>query len=159
MLKQFGTSEDVELLREPLRDSSREVVRGALSAIDTLLAEEGADASSVLGTLKGMLTQGDASTQIDVAATLHRLGHTEGTDALRRLAASNDPSAKVYVAKTVSGLGDSAFVPILIHFLGDTNGTVRNEALKGLPKLAGQDIGGGGSTQQQIERWKAWVKK
>jgi HEAT repeat protein len=158
MLKQFGTSEDVELLHDSLRDSSREVVCGALSAIDTLLEEEGADASSVLQTLKVMLTQGDAGMQVDVASTLHRQGHSEGTDALRRLAASSDHNARIYVARTIPGLGDPVFVPILIRFLDDTNGTVRSEALKGLPKLTGQDIGGG-STQQQIERWKGWAKK
>ena len=158
MLRQFGTGEDVEVLHDLLRDSSREVVRGALSAIDTLLEAEDADASPVLGTLKTMLTQGDTSMQTDVAATLHRLGHSEGTDALRRLAASKDHSTRIYVARTLPGLDDLVFVPILIRFLDDTNGTVRNEALKGLPRLTGQEIGGG-STQQQIERWKEWAKK
>jgi HEAT repeat protein len=159
MLKQFGTSEDVERLHNSLSDSSREVVRGALSAIDSLLEADDADASSVLETLKKMLLKGDTAMQVDVAATLHRRGHSEGTDALRRLATSSDHNARMYVAKTIPALGDPVFVPILIRFLDDNNGTVSSWALKGLPILTGQDIGGNGSTQQQIERWKAWAKK
>ena len=169
MLKQFGRSGDIPLLREALRDSSREVVRGALSAVDSILQEaEDADKSSVIEALKAILVNGDPGLQTDAAATLHRLGRAEGRDALRRLAASNDIRDKVYVIRTVSGLNDTGFVPMLIRFLDDKNGTISSEALKGLPKLAGEDIGREGgltyasdvsATQQQIERWKAWAKE
>ena len=157
MLKQFGTSDDVMQLQDMLHDPSRGVVEGALKAIDALL-EEGED-SPILETLKTMLMQGDPKMQIDVAVTLHRLEHSEGTEALRRLAASPDPQTKMYIARSVSPLGDPAFVPLLLRFLEDGNGSVRNEALKGLPQLAGEDIGKGGSTQQQIDRWKSWGKE
>jgi HEAT repeat protein len=159
MLKQFGTSEDVERLHNSLSDSSREVVRGALSAIDFLWEEDDADASSVVETLKKMLLKGDAGMQVDIAATLHRHGHSEGTDALRRLASSSDHNVRTYVAKMIPAMDDPAFIPILIRFLDDNNGTVSSWALKGLPILTGKDIGGNGSTQQQIDRWKAWAKK
>jgi len=167
MLKQFGNSEDVVLLQEALRDPNPIVVRGALQAIDSLLEEGDTNDSSVFETLKAMLMQGDLRLQTDVAATLHRLGHSEGTDALRRLAASNDYRIKSYVAQSVSALEDPVFVPILLRYLDDGNGTVRSEALKGLPRLVGQDIGRSGlhphsdvsQTQQQIDRWKAWAKE
>jgi HEAT repeat protein len=106
-----------------------------------------------------MLLQGDAAMQVDVAATLHRRGHSEGTDALRRLATSSDHNARSYVARTIPALDDPVFIPILIRFLEDSNGTVRSWALKGLPILTGKEIGGNGSTQQQIDRWKDWAKK
>ncbi|MCL2004920.1 MAG: HEAT repeat domain-containing protein [Planctomycetaceae bacterium] len=166
MLQQFGSSEDIPLLQELLRDPNRVVVRGALSAIDALW-DETADNASVLATLKTLLHQGDASLQTDVAATLHRLGQSEGTAAIRRLAASSDYRVKVHVAGTVSGLEDDVFVDILLRFLDDSNATVRNEALKGLPRLVGEDIGRSGTsanstvaqTQQQIDRWKAWGRE
>ena len=166
MLAQFGTSKDVHLLREALRDPSREVVRGALRGIDTLLMGEEPD-TSVVEALKAMLLQSDPILQADTAATLHRLERSEGTEALRRLAASHDNRIKLYVAQTISGLEDSVFVPLLLRFLDDTNGSIRTEALKGLPGAAGQDIGRAGlnpysdvsQTQQQIERWKAWGRE
>ena len=167
MLAQFGSSEDVHLLREALRDSNRAVVRGALQGIDTLLAEEETNDSSVFGALQAVLLHSDHGLQADAAATLHRLGRAEGTDALRRLAASNDAQVRLYVARVVSGLADSAFVPLLLRLLDDGNGSVRTEALKGLPRAAGQDIGRAGlnphsdisQTQQQIDRWKAWARE
>jgi hypothetical protein len=63
----------------------------------------------------------------------------------------------MYVARSVSGLDDPVFVPLLLRFLEDGNGSVRSEALKGLPLLTGQEIGG--STQEQIDRWKEWGKQ
>ena len=159
MLQQHGSSEDVPLLNEVLRDSSPAVARGALLAVGTLLDEETTTDPSILGTLRAMLVQGDLRMQTDVAATLHRLGHSEGADALRRLAANNDHNVRTYVAKTIPGLNDSVFEPILIRFLDDKNQTVKIEALRGLPVLVGDDIGGGGSTQQQIDRWKTWAKR
>jgi HEAT repeat protein len=167
MLKQFGSSEDVPLLHDMLHDSSRAVVREALLAIDALLERDDAIDSSVLGTLKSMLISSDPMLQIDIAATLHRLGHSEGTDALRRLAVSNDHHIRTQIARTVSNLNDRAFVSLLLRYLEDSNATVRSEALKGLPKLAGQDIGRSGPfqssdtspTQQQIDRWKSWGKE
>jgi len=166
MLTEFGTGEDVPLLREALRDSSRDVVREALLAIDALSTAGSVDAS-IIEALKTMLLQGDAVLQTDTAATLHRLGRSEGTEALRRLAVTNDNRVKLYVVQTIAALEDPAFVPLLLRFLDDGNGSVRNEALKGLPKAAGQDIGRAGlnphsevsQTQQQIERWKAWGRE
>ena len=166
ILAEFGTGEDVPLLREALRDANRDVVREALLAIDTLATPATADAS-VIEALKAMLLQGDEALQTDTAQTLHRLGRSEGTDALRRLAATNDNRVKLYVVQTIAALEDPVFVPLLLRFLDDGNGSVRNEALKGLPKAAGQDIGRAGlnphsdvsQTQQQIERWKAWGTK
>jgi len=167
MLTEFGTGEDVPLLREALRDSSRDVVREALRAIDSLLAiEKDVDTSSVVEALKAMLLQSEPYLQTDTAATLHRLGRSEGTEALRRLAASNNNGVKLYVARTISELEDPAFVPILLRFL-DGDGSIRAEALKGLPRAVGQDIGRAGlnphsdvsQTQQQIERWKAWGRE
>ena len=163
MLMLFGNSEDVPLLHALLRDSNRAVVRGALSAIDALW-EDSADNSSVLATLRAMLLQTDAAMQTHVAATLHRLGYSDGADALRRLGLHSDYRVRILVAQTVSGLGDQVFVRMLLHFLDDSNATVRSEALKGLPRLVGEDIGRVGlsssssvsQTQQQIERWKAW---
>jgi len=159
MLQRFGSGEDVALLKEALNDSSQGVVRGALLAIDTLLESADAADPSVVETLKAKLLQGDSAMQTDVAATLHRLGCAEGTDALRRLAASPDHQTKMYVAQSVSALDDPAFVPLLLRFLEDGNGSVRSEALRGLPKLTGEDIGRGGSTQEQIDRWKRWGKE
>jgi len=167
MLAQFGTAEDAALLREALRDPNREVVRGALSAIDALFARVDADDSAVAEALRAMLLQGDQILQTDVAATLHRLGRSEGTDALRRLAATNDNRVKLYVVRTISELEDPAFVPILLRFLDDGNGSIRTEALRGLPRAVGEDIGRVGlnphsdvaQTQQQIERWKAWARE
>ena len=170
MLKQFGGSEDVVLLREALRDPSREVVRGALLAVGELLQAEDVDDSSVVEALKAVLinSPNDPTLRTDAAATLHRLGRSEGTDELRRLAATNDIRIKMYVVQRVSGLGDSSFVPLLLQCLDDGNGTLRNKALEGLPKLTGKDIGrvGGLSyasdvshTQQQVDRWKAWAKE
>ena len=166
MLAEFGTGEDVALLRDALRDPSREVVRESLSAIDALSTPEDVDVS-VVEALKAMLLQSEPYLQTDTAATLHRLGRSEGTDALRRLAASNDNRLKLYVVRTISDLEDSAFVPILLSFLDDGNGSIKTEALKGLPRAVGQDIGQAGlnpyadvaRTQQQIEHWKAWAKE
>ena len=157
MLQQHGSSEDVPLMHEVLRDPSPTVARGALLAVGTLLEEEVAVAPSILGTLRAMLVQGDMRMQTDVAATLHRLGHSEGTEALRRLAANNDHQIRTYVVKTISGLNDSAFEPMLIRFSDDKSQTVKNEALRGLRMLRGEDIEGGRSTQQQINRRKAWA--
>ena len=172
MLAQFGSSEDVALLRETLRDPNREVVRGALRAVDALLTNSATQSpalvdASIIEALNAMLLQGDPILQTDVAATLHRLGRSEGTDALRRLAASNDNRVKIYVVRTISELEDSAFVPLLLGFLDDGNGSIRSEALKGLPRAAGEDIGRAGlsahspapPTQQQIDRWKAWGRE
>jgi len=166
MLAQFGTSEDIALLREALRDPNREVVRGALSAIDTLV-EPGTLSPALLEALNAMLLHSDPMLQTDTAATLHRLGRSDGTDALRRLAATNDNRIKIYAAHTISGLGDPAFVPILLRFLDDGNNTVRSHGLEGLPRAVGQDIGRAGlnphsnvaQTQQQIDRWKAWARE
>ena len=166
MLAQFGDSDDAHLLREALCDTNREVVRGALKGIDSLLAEGENNDSSIFAALQTVLMHNDRGLQTDAAATLHRLGRTEGTDALRRLAASNDAQVRLYVAKVVSGLSDSDFAPLLLRLLDDTNGSVRAEALKGLPGTVGQDIGRAGlnphsdvtQTQQQIDRWKAWAR-
>ena len=166
LLAESGTGEDVPLLREALRDPNRDVVRESVLAIDALSTPANVDAS-VTEALKAMLLQGDAVLQTDTAAALHRLGHSEGTDALRRLAAANDNRVKLYVVQRIAGLEDPAFVPLLLRFLDDGNGSIRNEALKGLPKAAGQEIGRAGlnphsdvsQTQQQIERWKAWGRE
>ena len=158
MLKEFGSGEDVTLLQDALNDSSPVVVRGALTAIDVLLDPDDDVDPAVVETMKGMLLQGDFRMQTDVAATLYRLGFSEGMDALRRLAASPDYQTKMYVARSVSALDDPVFVPLLLRFLEDGNGSVRSEALKGLPLLTGHDIGGG-STQEQIDRWKEWGKQ
>jgi HEAT repeat protein len=146
------------LLQEALRDSSQGVVRGALGAIDAILeVEEDAD-SPVFATLKSMLMQGDPNLQVAIAGILHRCGHLEGTEALRRLAVHKDWQVRHFVAQTVSGSGDQQFVPLLLRFLDDGHATVKSEALKGLPQLTGENIGRGGTTQQQIEQWKAWGK-
>ena len=167
MLAQFGSIDDIVLLERALRDPSREVVRGALSGIDSLLMKENADDSSVVGTLKGMLLRSDQALQTDTAATLHRLGLMEGTDALRRLAASKDKPVKLYAVRTISGLEDPVFISLLLRLLDDGDGSIRSEALKGLPGAAGEDIGRAdlnphsdiSQTQQQITRWKAWGKE
>ena len=168
MLAQFGTGKDAALLRDALRDPSREVVRGALRGIDTLLTEDrDVDNTSVVETLKAMLLKGDPVLQTDAAATLHRLGRSEGTDALRRLAASNDNKVKLYVVQSISGLEDPAFVPLLLRFLDDRDNSIKTAALKGLPKAAGQDFGRAGlnprsdvsQTQQQVEQWKTWGRE
>jgi HEAT repeat protein len=177
MYRQFGSEDNLNDLEELLHDSSRTVVRGALQAIDSILQEDDEQQAGkpegispkIADTLQKMLSQSDPMLQTDVAATLHRIGKKEGTEALRRLSAANDNRIKSYVAKTVSGLNDPAFVPLLIRYLDDPNGSVRNEALKALPLLAGEDIGntrdGDASprispemspTQQQIARWKFW---
>ena len=158
MLKQHGNGKDIPLLHDMLRDSDRSVVRGALGAIDELLEGEEAD-SPVFATLQTLLLQSEPELQAAVAAILHRHGHQEGTDTFRRLAVSKDYQTRKIVAMTISELGDPVFVPMLLQFLDDGHGTVKSEALKGLPKLAGQDMGGGGSTQQQIDRWKAWGRE
>jgi len=167
MLMQFGKGEDVVLLQEALHDSSQAVVRDALRAIDYLW-DESADNSAVLATLKSMLhQQGDAALQVDVAATLHRFGYSEGTEALGRFAASSDFRVKAHLAVRVAELQDERFVPILIRFLDDSNATVRSRALEALPRLVGQDIGRAGAsrtsdvaqTQQQIDLWKAWDRE
>ena len=167
MLAQFGNNEDVVLLQETLRDSSREVVREALKGMDTLLTKEETNDPSVFEALQAILLHSDRGLQTDAAATLHRLGQPEGMDALRRLAASHDPGVKLYVAKTISAQADPAFVPLLLRFLDDNNGSVKTEALKGLPRAVGEDIGRAGmnphsdisQTQQQIDRWKAWAQE
>ena len=167
MLMQFGSSDDVPLLQDALQDSSQAVVRDALQAIDYLW-DESADNSAILSTLKSMLhQQGDAALQVDVATTLHRFGQLEGTDALRRFAASSDFRVKAHLAVRVAELQDETFVPILIRFLDDSNATVRSRALEALPRLVGEDIGRSGlsrssevaQTQQQIDRWKAWGRE
>jgi len=166
-LGEFGGSDDVALMREALRDPSREVVREALRGIDALLTETAnASDSSVVEALLAMLlgNGNDPTLQTDAAATLHRLGRVEGTEALRRFAASPDYRIKTYAAKQISELNDPVFTPILLSFLDDGNATVKSAALKGLPRVAGQDIGRIGlnthsdisQTQQQIDRWKAW---
>ena len=159
IIKQFGTRDDVLLLRDGLSDSSRMVVRETLSAIDALLEGEKTAGLPIMDTLKGMLVQGNPATQTEVAATLHRLGYSEGTEALRRLAANPDPSVRAYVARTLPGLEDPVFVPLMLRFLDDSNGTVRSDALKGLPVLTGQDIRRDMSTQQQIDYWRAWGRE
>jgi hypothetical protein len=159
MLQQHGSSDDVPLLHEVLRDPSPVVSRGALSAVGTLLDGETTVDSSIVGTLKAMLVQGDLRMQTDVAATLHRLGQSEGTEALRRLAANNDHQVRTYVAKTIPGLNDTVLEPILVRFLDDRDQTVKTEALWGLRTLVGEDIGGNGNMQQQIENWKARATK
>ena len=166
MLMQFGSAEDIPLLHEALDDSSDMVVLGALRAIDYLW-DESADNSAVLATLKSMLHQQKSPTlQVDVATTLHRLGQPEGAEAVRRFAASSDYRVKAHLAVRVAQMGDRAFVPILIRYLDDSNGTVRARALEGLPMLVGEDIGRSGvsssnvaQTQQQIDRWKAWGRE
>jgi HEAT repeat protein len=166
LLKKFGTSDDLMLLDGTLRDPSKAVVRGALQAVDTLLPKaEAASKTAVTGTLKKMLYQNDPMLQTDVAVTLHRLGSNEGTEAIRRLAAAKDNRVKCYVAKSIAGLQDERFVPILLGYLDDGNGSVRNEALKALPILTGKDIASdAGShtaevsqTQRQVSLWKTWA--
>ena len=167
MLMQFGSSEDIPLLHDALHDPSGAVVRGALRAVDYLWDESVPDAS-VLATLRSMLLHNsDVSLQVDVASTLHRLGQSEGTEALRRFSASNDYRVKVQVARRIAESGDETFVPILLRYLDDGNATVRVRALEGLPTLVGQDIGRNGvssssnvaQTQQQIDAWKVWGRE
>ena len=166
MLAKFGNSKDVPQLGEALRDPSREVVLEALRGIDALSSQENVDAS-IIAVLKAMLLQSDQWLQTNIAATLHRLGHSEGTEALRRLAASNDNRVKLHVVNTISALEDPVFVPLLLRFLDDGNNSVLTAALKGLPGAVGQDIGRVGlkpnsnvsQTQQQIECWKAWARE
>jgi HEAT repeat protein len=154
ILRDFGSSDDVVLLQNMLRDSSRNVIKGALQAIDVLLEET--DNPSAADSLKPLLNKGDAELQTAVAALLHRLGHSAGTEAMGRLSMSKDFQVRHYVAQTIPQLKDPQFVPTLLRYLDDTNATVRSEALKGLPKLTGQNIGQDGTTQEQIDRWKAW---
>ena len=163
LLMRHGSSADVPLLHESLRDSSRAVVWGALMAIDALW-DDADDNASVLATMNTLLLHDNLQLRTDAAATLHRLGQRSGAEALRRLAMHSDHRARIYVAQTVSQLGDQSFVPTLLRFLDDSNATVRDAALTGLPQLVGEDIGRSGlsqtsnvaQTQQMIDTWKAW---
>ncbi|GHT45527.1 hypothetical protein FACS189454_05180 [Planctomycetales bacterium] len=166
MLKRVGESDDLPVLEQALRDPSRAVARGALQAIDSL-CKNNADnnTNSAVATLRNMLVSADPSLQTDIAATLHRLGIPEGTETIRRLAQSKDNRLKCYVARTIAGLRDETFLPILLTYLDDGNGSVRSEALRALPVLTGKDVAGdAGShtaevsqTQRQISLWKTWA--
>jgi HEAT repeat protein len=167
ILKRFGTEDDLPLLAAALHDTSKAVVRGALQAVDTLLpkAQSSSVKTDVTETLKKMLYQSDAMLQMDIAATLHRAGSREGTEAIRRLAVSKDNRTKCYAAKTIAGLRDETFLPILLGYLDESNGSVRSEALQALPVLTGRDVANdAGShtaevsqTQRQISLWKTWA--
>jgi HEAT repeat protein len=167
ILKRFGTEDDLPLLGTALRDPSKAVVRGALQAVDSLLpkTQSASAKADITAALKKMLYQADPMLQTDIAATLHRSGSAEGTEALRRLAVSKDSRTKCYVAKTLAGLQDETFLPVLLGYLDDGNGSVRNEALQALPVLTGRDAANdAGShsaevsqTQRQIALWKNWA--
>lgn len=169
-LREFGNVRDLESLLETMQDSSRAVVRSALEAIVEILldldeASFQRERQLVLNVFHSTLLRNDPYLQADVAVALHALGETEGEETLGRLSFSSDSRVRLYVAQAVVSLEDSVFVPLLIRFLDD-NGSIRQIALAGLPKLAGRDIGLSDSdesfsretstTQKKIARWKRW---
>ncbi len=172
VLAECNNIDDLRLFIDMLYDPNRDVLRSALLAVvamldvfdDNGLQEERAEIDRILQT---RLLQEDVAVQLDVAAALHRLGSVHGTEALHRLAASSEPGTKIAVAKTMSASEDACFVPVLIRYLDDRNGSVRKAALDGLPRLAEKDFGGGDEqvfatekspTQQRTSNWKKWYE-
>jgi HEAT repeat protein len=98
--------------------------------------------------------------EADIAAILHILNEPAGAETLRRLANSGDVQTKCYVAKKIGDLEDPLFLPVLIPFLDNGNGSVRQAALTALPKIADlPKTDGNETTQQKIARWKRFVNE
>ncbi|GHT45171.1 hypothetical protein FACS189454_04230 [Planctomycetales bacterium] len=137
-----------------------------LQAIDSLCKNNAdSNTNSAMVTLRNMLGSADPLLQIDIAATLHWLGIPEGMETIRWLAQSKNNRLKCYVARTIAGLQDETFLPILLAYPDDGNSSVRLEALRALLVLTGKDVvGDAGShtaevsqTQRQISLWKTWA--
>ncbi len=170
VLKERGNGNDISLLADRLTDQSTDVVRTALEAISVIAAdtqrnEFRKEKSETVALLVKRLPTLDPYLQADAAATLHRLGESNGMETLKRLSLTKDVRVRTHVAKTLGKLGESGGVPILIGFLKD-EGTVRQAALDALPKVVGEDIGAVETTgtrsgtltetQKRAARWETW---
>ncbi|MDR0335837.1 MAG: HEAT repeat domain-containing protein [Planctomycetaceae bacterium] len=169
-----GNSHDLPQLIELLYDPNRNVFQTALNAILAIFERSDnndceKERVEIIERLKTKLLQDDLRLQLETAAALHRLGDSSGEETFRRLALSSDTRIKSEVIQKMAELGDHIFIPILIYFLDDRNGSVRQTALTGLPKLVGEEIeildfGQSYSketsiTKQKIARWKKWANR
>ncbi|MDR0705831.1 MAG: HEAT repeat domain-containing protein [Planctomycetaceae bacterium] len=172
IFQESGNNHDLPKLIELLYDPDRHVFQNALNAILAIFEKSDRndcekERAEIIERLETKLLQGDVRLQLETAMALHRLGDPSGEETFRRLALSSDARIRVEVVQKTSELGDPIFVPILIYFLDDRNSSVRQAALIGLPKLAGEDIeildfGQSYSketsiTKQKTARWKKWA--
>ncbi|MDR1964908.1 MAG: HEAT repeat domain-containing protein, partial [Planctomycetaceae bacterium] len=170
--EELGDGHDLPRLIELLHDPNRNVFRSSLRAAAAIFDRTDSDdfeeeRTEVVNRLKNRQLQNDIRLWIEAAGVLYRLGDPVGEETFRRLSLSSEPRIRSDVAETISELGGEVFIPILIGFLDDRNGSVRQAALNGLPKLAGEEIeildfGQSYSkeisvTQQKIARWKKWA--
>ncbi|MGL4595049.1 MAG: HEAT repeat domain-containing protein [Thermoguttaceae bacterium] len=145
-LRDFGDIRNIPALTNCLHDLSPQVVRAALEAITQILLteseqhEESDALANLQNTLLEMLLVEDALLQIDTAMTLHALGHSAGHETIRRISFSHDNKIRFYVARSIGSISDPDFVPILIRFLDDPSGSVRQAALVALTNIVGDDL-------------------
>ncbi|MDR1268592.1 MAG: HEAT repeat domain-containing protein, partial [Planctomycetaceae bacterium] len=174
IFQESGDGRDLPKLIELLYDSNRNVFQSSLNAVLAVFSKAETDdfekeRTEIIERLETKLLQNDVWIQLEAATALHQFGDLTGEETFRRLALSTDPRIRCEVARKIAELGDLVFVPVLISFLDDRNNSVRQAALTGLPKLAGEEIeildfGQSYSkeisiTQQKITRWKKWANR
>ncbi|MDR0871233.1 MAG: hypothetical protein LBN39_10620 [Planctomycetaceae bacterium] len=159
----IGTVQDLPQLAELMKDANRSVSAASAAAITEILQRQDAETLRRSQEIVRNLTErlkiqnersGDARTETDIAAILHILNDTNGTETLRRLLHSGDVQTKCYAVRKIGELEDPVFAPELVQLLDNGNGSVRSAALNALPKITGQNIDGQLTTSQKIEHWK-----
>jgi HEAT repeat protein len=114
--------------------------------------------------LRPLLMSTHGTVAIGAARSLHRLGDASGTEALRRLAQSDDPAVRREVAQAIGERPDPTLLPVLIEMLHD-DVSVRRTAVESLEAIAGEQPpppgpdGPAAGTHDQIERWKRWARQ
>ncbi len=107
-----------------------------------------------------LLRHDDTSLRLEAAATLARLGASEGRDALGRMAYDRDPRLRRRAATIMGQIGDQSFIPVLLEKLLDRT-PVQQAALVSLRQITGQDFrhaadGSLASQTEQIRSWRRW---
>jgi HEAT repeat protein len=144
------------LLIPALDDSQPLVVCAAAEAL-------GASGMDDTGPLKNLMNADGEDIQFAAACALAQLNDPSGKPALERLAYSKDPQMRARVARAMGDYPDPAFLPILIHDLGD-QAAVARAALKSLPQVVGKDVSQPADAQPasiaaRISLWKRWYER
>lgn len=174
ILGKHGDGRDLAALTDLLADKHPEIVRKAIDAILDIVAtidpksnRFAAEERKIVETFRSMLLHEDRSIRVDVAAALYFFEDPAGEEALIRFAHSKDSKVRLHAVRAIGTLDDPAFVPIILPLLDD-RGSIRQEALKTLPKLVGKDIGSTPSRdarfddlteiERKVARWKDWAE-
>ncbi|MCA9245870.1 MAG: HEAT repeat domain-containing protein [Planctomycetales bacterium] len=143
-----------DALLASLDDDDTSVVVAALTAIG--LSKECDNPAPIVR----LTASRDKMVRVAAAMTLSQLGHSDGADALERLALDDDVRIRRIAAESMGHTQLERFVPILIRLLDDQL-SVRRAALASLVEIVGDDIGRGDgpaepNTDEQIHRWRKW---